>query len=180
MFSQNFSDSIINLIWDYHDYTNYWKNRFSNDVLVKINKNIRYCGLICNNHAFEINPCECDISEFYGCANCYSYGICFSDDHHIYGYVSLEEIKQHHSTYIKCPYIPDNTFVLLYQYNREDKGYINSFKEIQDDLNFNLPLKRIEFIKKSKYYTNIDIDDEEDEMLSLHLNNKSSKYWYRI
>lgn len=180
MFSLDFSDRINNLIWDYHNYTNYWKNRFSNDVLVLINKNMRYCGLFCKIHRYDNISCDCDISRFYGCANCYSHGICLSDQHYRYDYVILDNIKNYHSTYIKCPYIPDDTFIFLYQYNREDKYYINSFREIRDDLNFNLPLKRIDFIKKSNYYTNTDTYNEEYEMLLLHLNNKSSKYWYRI
>lgn len=99
--------SITSLIYEFAGIQEYWKNRFSNDVLPSINKGYHLVGMICDVHGFiqshQINGCDCD--DRYPCSNCYSYGptLC---SHDRYESVSYEDIKPHHSDFTHNPYIP--------------------------------------------------------------------------
>jgi hypothetical protein len=56
-------------IYDTYGLTEYWKHRFTTDVLCKIDLGYRRVGLICDEH----DGTNCDCEHKYVCANCYAY-----------------------------------------------------------------------------------------------------------
>jgi hypothetical protein len=155
----------INDIYEFAGHNQYWKTRFTNDVLSCLNKNYRLCGMICNNHRYIENPNECDCPDetfMFPCANCYSYGYCDmqNEDHVKYKHVSFEDIKKWkcHTSLLAYPYIPVDTFTFVFK-NREDYNYSRKFEMIRKNLPIELTTKRIEYIKKYGESYNQEIKD---------------------
>lgn len=135
----------INLIYEYSGVNQYWKLRFSNDVLPYLDKHYRLCGLICKNYNHTFNTCDCTEEQLYPCATCYSYGYCsqsFNYSHRIYKHISFEELKLKncHNLLVNHPYIPIETFLFIHNKDAKYNDYkyalafINIKKNIYDKI----------------------------------------------
>lgn len=82
----NLPENVLNLVMDFAGTSDFWKARFSNDVLTKINKGIKFVGG--DMHDGVIVPC----------ANCYSYGLCSEEygyePHEHYDEISYSDMKK--------------------------------------------------------------------------------------
>lgn len=138
----------INLIYEYSGVNQYWKLRFSNDILPNIDKYYRLCGLICKNYNHLNNICNCTEEELYPYATCYSYGYCSGliNSHKIYKHISFEELKLKncHNLLVNNPSIPIETFLFIHK----DARY-NDYKYGMAFLNTRLAISN--FIKKNKF-----------------------------
>lgn len=170
----------IDMIYEFAGYHQYWKQRFTNDVLSKINKHYRYCGFICPDHYMQEEGCGCALETLRPCANCYSYGYCTSqhEDHVQWGPVSFDHLVQMqcHSTIIKCPYVPTETFMFIYNLKNKNKFYYTrKFANIRNDLPVELATKRIQYAERNgEGYPN-----ELWEMRYLLEDRKSNFWWWR-
>ncbi len=124
-FRQIFTSSIM----EFKGEQDYWKQRFSNDVLMSIDKGHRLVGWYCDYHGDEV--CECDEEHISPCPNCYSYGtdLC---SHVKWGHVSYEAMRagKNHTSLIACPYIPQATFLYVFNYSN-GHDYAMEFKAIR-------------------------------------------------
>ncbi|KAG2983949.1 hypothetical protein PC128_g20053 [Phytophthora cactorum] len=102
---------ILEAVYDMAGIADYWKRRFSNDVLTQINHGYRLVGLDCYYHYGEVCECPREI-----CSNCYSYGTvgCY---HTKWAVVSYEGMirSRHHSTFMReHMYLPWEVFSYFY------------------------------------------------------------------
>lgn len=102
------------------DINSYWKKRFSNDVLIEIDKKFRWIGVDCNIHTI------CDCVDKIPCFYCYLYNECYH--HEQYEYISFDTVKKECYAIIDYRYMPIETFLYMFE-NYEYAGrYINSIK----------------------------------------------------
>ncbi len=96
------------IVFDYAGTTEYWKRRFSNDVLIEINKGYRMVGMFCPEHWDNV-PCECEKSKH--CLNCFSYGTAICS-HTKWDLVSYEKLlkEQEHPHAVLYRYLPWDIF----------------------------------------------------------------------
>jgi hypothetical protein len=116
-----FPYEIINIILDFSDYNTYWKLRFTNDVLPKINNYFKWVGIDCNIHD---NLCTC-IKKNY-CHYCYLFDECYY--HYQYDYISFYNIKDICYKRINYRYMPIETFLYLFDRYENADRYINYIK----------------------------------------------------
>lgn len=167
----------------------YWKQRFSNDVLPMINKYYKFCGLTCIKHMFTDKECDCAREDLSPCANCYTYGWCRiqNEDHVQWDTVSFYELKEKKAStvFIKCPYIPTETFMYLCT-NLQDRkwsldekemyGKYDAFSHVRNDLPVLLAKKRLEYIQRNEAA----YPDEMDEIEWLMYDRKTNFWWWRL
>lgn len=109
---------IVNMIVDLVvDVKQFWKNRFSTDVLPQIDKVYRLVGLYCPRHKYK--PCRCNKTAFIPCANCYCYGNEDCNYHLHYEAVSYAQIVDHSSFHICYPYFPMDVFKYYFSCDAE-------------------------------------------------------------
>lgn len=113
--------TIYNIILDFADITNYWKTRFTNDVISEINKHYRWVGIDCINHN-EVCNCVNKIPCFY----CYLYDECYC--HIDFDYIPFNKIKKESYQLINYHYMPINTFLYMFDTYENADRYINSIK----------------------------------------------------
>lgn len=131
---------IKNIILDFADYNNYWKIRFTNDVLPEINKYYRWVGYDC-----EIHDELCDCKNKIPCVYCYLYDECYC--HIDFIYITLQNIKNECYELINYRYMPIETFIYLFDTYEDAGRYINSIKAQLDYyiIKKKYTLKKIEY-----------------------------------
>ena len=121
---------VFSTIMDMAGVSEWWKRRFSNDVVLSIDKGHRFVGWLCDYHQDQYE-CECDEEHWSPCANCYSYGtdLC---RHTRWDHASYEDMKtmSAHCSLIACPYLPLEVFKFVFIYNL-DGGYVDEYKNIR-------------------------------------------------
>lgn len=102
---------ITNLIFEMAGVQDYWKRRFTNDVLVEINKGYRIVGWACPDHWDD--DCKCALDTYVPCPNCYTsdQNLC---GHGVYEPVSLAGIRKECCRDVSSPYIPIDAFVYCF------------------------------------------------------------------
>lgn len=139
------------IIDDYLNMVEYWKRRFSNDVLTYIDKHYKLCAMMCNVHRYLNTECDCADEYLYPCANCYSYGYCSttSIDHMKCKHITFNEMKKSkiHTILIKNPYIPAETFLFISKnYEINDYKYSREFETIRNELPIQLLIARFKYL----------------------------------
>lgn len=147
-----FPVEIYSIIMDMADMKSFWKQRFTNDVLSLINKEYRLVGFICEQHTDEL--CDCKYEDLNPCGNCYCYGYDKCLDHLYWDFISFEKIHDYSYVLNKYPSISKETFLYVYDIKLKNpyifgQSRSNQFLIIRNNLKQQLPLKRIEYIKRT-------------------------------
>jgi|LakMenEpi03Aug12_release.lakeMendotaPanAssembly.Ray.scaffolds.fasta_scaffold20511_2 hypothetical protein len=112
---------INNIILNFTNINNYWKTRFTNDVLPEINKHYRLIGMDC-----EIHEEQCKCTNKIPCFYCYLYDECYC--HVNFDYIPFEHIKKECYELINYRYMPLETFLYIFDTYEDGGRYINSIK----------------------------------------------------
>jgi len=102
----NIPKEILGYIDDFANTQEYWKRRFTNDILPEIDYGFKLVGFICVNHG--TNECECDDSQFIWCQDCYCGGYvnCLECDKSQMDSISYYDFISLMEPYKEYPYLP--------------------------------------------------------------------------
>jgi hypothetical protein len=101
-------------VFDFYGMTEYWKHRFSMDVLTEINRGWRWVGYECDLHPFDAGRCWCPAVQ--PCSECFNSGWeCHEGLHEDWIYVSYDQVIETGTNWAirQQPYLPWQIFSYL-------------------------------------------------------------------